>query len=372
MIYIISSSGTISGAEIVLRDYLLSTNERFVLCIPNLKEVTDFFSNIPSINDVYYLPSFMKKKKLRFFSRFSNLVVIFREYKFFKQLIKKKDIPKITGFYGSNVISSMSLGLLNKHSKTKYPILLHVHDMMTACSYTPVFKRTCKNMEIITVSEKCKKELIDYAGFSEHKVQVVYNGIDMKKFFPIISSEVGNPNIVIGYAGNIIYRKGVIDLAVAYKQVSKKYNNLFLKISYHLKDNDYFLKVENELINTDYIYEANTRDQMNIFYNSIDILVVPSLKDPLPTTVLEAMACGKIVIGSSVDGIPEMIDNEFLFEANNPESLELKISHIIDNFAYYSNSCKVRNPSIIKEKFSQEIKLAKIDKLFSNMGNIKK
>ncbi|WP_080238569.1 glycosyltransferase family 4 protein [Spirosoma rigui] len=44
-------------------------------------------------------------------------------------------------------------------------------------------------------------------------------------------------------------------------------------------------------------------------YNAADALVVPSLEDNLPNTVLEALSCGTPVVGFRTGGIPEMIDH---------------------------------------------------------------
>jgi glycosyltransferase involved in cell wall biosynthesis len=42
-------------------------------------------------------------------------------------------------------------------------------------------------------------------------------------------------------------------------------------------------------------------------YSAADILVVPSLQDNLPNTVLESISCGTPVVGFAVGGIPDMI-----------------------------------------------------------------
>jgi glycosyltransferase involved in cell wall biosynthesis len=48
---------------------------------------------------------------------------------------------------------------------------------------------------------------------------------------------------------------------------------------------------------------AAPRGSLAMHYRECHAVVVPSLDDPLPTVVLEAMACGRPVIGSAVGGI---------------------------------------------------------------------
>jgi glycosyltransferase involved in cell wall biosynthesis len=60
------------------------------------------------------------------------------------------------------------------------------------------------------------------------------------------------------------------------------------------------------------------------FIQHTDILVMPSRQETLPMTIAEAMAAGKVVVASSVGGIPEMICDQydgFLFNVFKVDSL---------------------------------------------------
>lgn len=52
-----------------------------------------------------------------------------------------------------------------------------------------------------------------------------------------------------------------------------------------------------------------TDDEIVAAYNAADAMVVPSLEDNLPNTVIESLACGTPVVAFRTGGIPEMIDH---------------------------------------------------------------
>ena len=69
-------------------------------------------------------------------------------------------------------------------------------------------------------------------------------------------------------------------------------------------------------------YEADERRQA-LLYSACDLFVCPSRIDNFPNTVLESMACGTPVVGSSVGGIPEMVhpgETGWLYEPNTAEA----------------------------------------------------
>ena len=70
-------------------------------------------------------------------------------------------------------------------------------------------------------------------------------------------------------------------------------------------------------------------------YNMFDIFVLPSTNpDPLPTVVLESMACGKPVVGYRHGGVCEMVkegDNGLLATPNEPTGLSKAIQELAEN-----------------------------------------
>jgi glycosyltransferase involved in cell wall biosynthesis len=70
-------------------------------------------------------------------------------------------------------------------------------------------------------------------------------------------------------------------------------------------------------------YQTGTA-AMSQCYNACDLLMLPSLQDNLPNTVMEAMACGTPTVGFEVGGVPQMVDhkvNGYLAELKNASDL---------------------------------------------------
>ena len=79
-------------------------------------------------------------------------------------------------------------------------------------------------------------------------------------------------------------------------------------------------------------------DMSNIVeaYSAADVMVVSSLEDNLPNTVMEAMACGTPVVGFRNGGIPDMIDhhlNGYVADYRSATSLAQGIQWVLENTA---------------------------------------
>jgi len=69
---------------------------------------------------------------------------------------------------------------------------------------------------------------------------------------------------------------------------------------------------------------AIPRPRLNLWYGAADLVVLPSLREGRPNTVLEALACGRPVLASRVGGVGELIEDGVqgrLVPAGQPEAL---------------------------------------------------
>lgn len=81
------------------------------------------------------------------------------------------------------------------------------------------------------------------------------------------------------------------------------------------------------------IFLGYRSDIQNVM-SQLELIVLSSLWEGLPLTPIEAFSVGKTVIGTNVDGTPELIENEvngIIVEAKNEKQLATKINWMIEH-----------------------------------------
>ena len=130
-------------------------------------------------------------------------------------------------------------------------------------------------------------------------------------------------------------RKGQDILIRAVDQVIKKgYNvELYLIGDGCLKEKFFSLtkelNIDKKVIFTGLI--TNRKELKKILYNS-HLFVLPTVAEGLPRAIIEAMALGLPCISSPVDGIPELLSNEYLIEQSDVNGYANKIIELISDF----------------------------------------
>lgn len=174
-----------------------------------------------------------------------------------------------------------------------------------------------KNVDIfIAPSEFMARKLIKY-GYDKNKVVVIPNPVALVK-----KSNGGNGKYV-GFAGRLAEEKGVDVLLAAAKQLP----HIEFKIAGSGPDEARLKEVcvAQKLTNVEFV-GFKTGPAMQEFLDQASILVAPSVwYENAPLSVLEPMAQGRIVLGSRIGGIPEMLPKEFLFAPGNSAELADKI-----------------------------------------------
>lgn len=208
----------------------------------------------------------------------------------------------------------------------------------------------------IAPSEFMARKLIKY-GYDKNKVVVIPNPVAVVK-----KSNKGNGTYV-GFAGRLAEEKGVDVLLAAAKQLP----NIEFKIAGSGPD-EIRLKewCANEKIHNVEFVGFKTGTAMQEFLDQASILVVPSVwYENAPLSVLEPMSQGKIVLGSKIGGIPEMLPKEFLFAPGNSTELAEKI------MAWHSASSDEHTQAgktlqdLARSRYSPEIHMEKILKVYN-------
>ncbi len=103
-------------------------------------------------------------------------------------------------------------------------------------------------------------------------------------------------------------------------------------------------------------------------YNEAAVMVVPSMEDNLPNTVIEALACGTPVLAFRTGGIPEMIDHEqngYLADAGSAEQLADGLYWLLT----HPDPAQLRQNArqSAKERFSEPVVAGQFYDLYRNL-----
>lgn len=143
---------------------------------------------------------------------------------------------------------------------------------------------------------------------------------------------INKPNLNILYVGSLTRHKGIQILIEAVRRIKKDNLRLAIVGSGRYKD-----KLE-DMANSDKriaFYGKISNDDIEVWYNKADVLVVPSVwNEVFGIVILEAFRAGVPVIASSIGGIPEVVKdnyNGFLFEPGDVDQLKQVLESIIEN-----------------------------------------
>ena len=255
-----------------------------------------------------------------------------------EDLIKKEDIDIIHGHYLFPA-GAAAVEVGNKHNIKTY-VTAHGSDMFELYKskpfMRPTIKKVLKNADgIFAVSKALRQEIIatGVSGIAE-KTKLSWNSVDITKFSlkddDSFKKEFGlfDKPIVL-FVGNLIKRKNVGALLEAKKIAKSDYYLVIVgdgPLSKKLRK-----KVEDENI-PDVIFTGSRTDVENIIPNC-DFLVLPSFSESFGLVLIEALACGKPVIGSDVGGISEIINEDvgLLVNPNDVSSISNSIDKLVDD-----------------------------------------
>lgn len=220
---------------------------------------------------------------------------------------------------------------------------------------------------IICLTKSDAQEIIRY-GCPREKIRVIPNAVDANRFRP---GKEHHGNLVV-WVGRFVPEKGLNYLMKAAKIVAKEFKDVkFVLIGYGpLKADMMNLARDYRLLNDSVRFMGTfTRDQIADVLGKAAIFAFPSLKEGLPLSVLEAMACGKPVVGSDIPGISGVVthkQNGLLVPPRNPEALANAILTLLDDENLRRRLGRNARQLMV-EKYSWDIIIKKIEKVYNEL-----
>ena len=168
---------------------------------------------------------------------------------------------------------------------------------------------------IICNSQMVKNDIAARFDLSDEKFHVIHNGVDLTYFHPGLREQhravmraqlgiaVGVP--VVLYVGSGFARKGVPQLLQA--MTAMRHDKAVAVIVGKDKHAHRMQALAQRLGLTGRVHFAGPQQDVRAWYGMADVLALPTLYDPFPNVVLEALACGLPVMTTPTCGAAEVL-----------------------------------------------------------------
>ena len=199
-------------------------------------------------------------------------------------------------------------------------------------------ERHCLNNAqfIIANSNMVKKQIIDTYNINSNKIEVIYNGISLKKIdyqksYNKLSKEfsLSNNQSILLFVGSGFKRKGLIE----FLQIISKLKTKDIKAFIVGKDKNikYYQNLSKKLNIDSQVVFTGPRNNVNDFYTISDIFLFPTHYEPFGNVILEAMNLRNVVFTTKHCGGSELLDSEFIMQNPDDISVVQKIDNLLEN-----------------------------------------
>ena len=182
-------------------------------------------------------------------------------------------------------------------------VTAHGQDVANAAELAPVRLATRlvvrRAATVIAVSGWLRDRLEQAVPGAREKTEVVNCGVDLERFRPLARADGEGPRFLC--VGSLTPRKNVVRLARAFERLGHG-TLTFVGVGPLRGELDGRTGIE--------LAGAVEHDRVPAFVAAADVLCQPSLVEPFGQAALEALACARPVVGTTVGGHPEFVPAE--------------------------------------------------------------
>ena len=201
-------------------------------------------------------------------------------------------------------------------------------------NFLPMQKKVAPKLnKIICVSRPSKKDIVEEFLVDPEKIEVILNGIDIRKFIPNPST-LFIENKIITTASADIPLKGLKYLILALPNIIKVFPKTSLTVIGRSPSDSKLRKLITDLSLEDKIAFRSgiTEEEIVNLYHSSEIAVIPSLYEGFGFGAGEAMACGIPLISTHSGGLEEVVgDSAVKILPASTEEIESAVIKLFSN-----------------------------------------
>jgi glycosyltransferase involved in cell wall biosynthesis len=262
----------------------------------------------------------------------------------------------------------------------RIPVIInhdHNNDALRATNRLVLAAETFSNRfasHVITVSSSCRDFLVDHEGVDPEEISLVLNAIDLGHFRP---GAVDRASVrakwklpkdapVVAGVGRLNPQKNLSLFLDAAARLAREYPDVRFLLAGTgpeeslLREKCGMLGLGDRVIFAGYVADARQ------VYAACDLLVMPSLYEGLPMTLLEAMAMGVPVVASRLDGIAEVVtdgESGLLIASGDADGFAAASARLLQD---QELRAKITGSaaSLVRERFSAERMAREVEEIY--------
>ena len=355
-----NSSGGLASFTANMARIFASNNHKVTILLSTVKEQKLKFDENIILETI-----FIKKILWNFFDRFARLCTFTKRedspevrrflVNIYRSRQVKRKINEINKREKIDIIHYCNLGALAFSAGKKIPYIIRISSFAVMCQEARLPIMSDANVKYDVNKLSIKDKLVDYTLKKAKYVISPSNllaeagkqnlGIHVTVIespfvltrdnwdYSLYNSILNNKKYIIHY-GRLGYLKGTHIIAQIVNEIFQNYPDIYLVMvggNEELLDEDgRTIKADEAVRKSAGIYSkrviylgALVRDQLYPLVENAELCLLPSRIDNLPNTCIEAMAMGKIVVGTMGASFEQLIDDRisgFLCERDNPKS----------------------------------------------------
>ena len=206
-------------------------------------------------------------------------------------------------------------------------------------------------------------------GVAREKIRVIYNGVDSDRFVPAAEEPSGQHVVCTARIDPLKDIETFLRMAAI---VIRSHPRARFTVFGSIADQEYYaqcLRLRRELALDGIVELGEEAPNVVAAYQRADVVVLTSISEAFPYSVLEAMSCGKAVVATDVGGVREALErNGALVPPRDPESAAAEVCRLLSD-PELRRTLGARARAAIVEKFRVDHTIAEYLSLYTELAD---